>query len=375
MRDHRTDERIQRLASKEHWEIPSAWNRRMEELLEGLPDDAAHEGETASISHGEKNRVKRLPGRRMVLAAAALAALLGVTAAASELFDWSPQAVKSFQEPTKEEQDRMTMEGLAVGQTVSATDQGITVTARQIVQDANCLYILLDIQSEEKIIDGNGGFSNETEDGGIFVLETEDPDAFNNSSWAFAPDTPSFGELSDHGNYEIFAMKTPGRDWKEESVTVHFKAYSYYTYENGDTAPHTIQGDWKLELPLGSQSFMAARTFEPEKPVEIKGIPLQVKRVELSPLSMVMVYDMDDYERMWEALYPDQEEGSILELLLSGFDTKDGGEISCGMGGMTGAYDEEAREITQRITLSRYVDVEQVSAVLLGDEKVPVELE
>ena len=358
------DKMIRKRAAEEKWTAPDSCKAKTEQLLQNLP-------ETMKGEH----RVLHFPTHRAAILAAALVAVAGMTVGASELFQWNPKAVEHYHHPTQDEQNEMTISGIAREQEISVTDAGITITARQTVQDSNCLYILLEIQAEEHIFDGNGMFSNPQVDG-VYASEllVSEDGAFNNISMGFTPDTPSFGELSDHGYYEIFAMKALDREWSEETVMIQFGEYSYYTYENGATIPHTIEGDWLLELPLGEQTNVEAQILELNKEVDIAGIPVMVKRVELSPLSLVMVYDMDDLNQLQEALYSGQEDVFIFETQFTGFLDQNGEEIACGWGGMSGDYDFENREIIVQMSLSRFVDVEAVSAVLLGEEKVSVPL-
>ena len=107
----------------------------------------------------------------------------------------------------------------------------------------------------------------------------------------------------------------------------------------------------------------------------MKGIPVLVKRIELSPLSLIIVYDMDDLNHLQEVLYSGQEDVFIFETQFTGFLDQDGEEISCGWKGMSGDYDFENREICSQMTLSRYVDTEDISAILLGDDKTILQLQ
>ncbi len=365
--NQKIDEQIRREAEKEQWKLPASCEKRLEQILTELPD---------SITE-EKNRIKLWRSRKSLLLAAALAALVGTTAMASGLFHWDQRAVENFNQPTEEEQNAMTMEGMAKEQTASVTDAGITVTAKQTVQDKNTLYILLDIRTEEAIIDGNGGFDRSDENGeyGSPWIITENEDALNNVSMGFSPDSPSFAELSDHGYYEISALKSMEQEWTENQITISFTEYSYYTYENGDTIPHTIKGNWTLVLPLGEDTMLEASVFEPQQPVEIKGIPVRVKRVELSPLSLLLTFDMDDLDKLKEVCDTGEEDIYLMETEFSGFLDRSGEELHAGMGGMSGKYDFENREIIRQIGLDTYVDTDQVKAVLLGEEKTAVELE
>lgn len=321
--------------------------------------------------------MRGFPKKRILVLAAALAAVMGITAVAAELFSWNEQAVKSFRNPTQEEQDTMVVEGIAKEQKDSVTDAGITVTAVQTLHDKNSLYILLELESEENIIDGNSGFENETDGVWDHVIKASNgsKDAFNNIGWSAPADAPCFA-LSNHGYYEICALKSLEEEWNSDSVTVQFTKYIYYTGAHGNETAHTIDGNWTLTIPLGEDTELKTEIYEPKEKVEVKGVPVQIKRVELSPLSMRLVFDMDDVDRLWDTLYPDAEDIPGLELQFTGFLDEEGREvIGAANGGTSAKYDFDEREIIDEIGFGQYVDIEQVSALLLGDEKVQVPLE
>lgn len=364
--EQRTDRQIAEKAAKEQWEVSAGCRERVERILAELPD----------TPEKERKRMGTIWSRRTLILAAALAAVIGTTAMANGFFQWDQKAVENFRNPTKEEQDVMTMEGLAKEQAASVTDAGITITAKQTVQDKNTLYILLDIQAEDAVIDGNGGFDNPDENGncGESWILTEYADAFNNVSMGFSPDTPAFLELSDHGFYEIKALKSMEQEWEEDQIRIHFTEYSYYTYEDGDTVPHTIRGDWSLTLPLGADTMLETDVYEPDAPVDIAGVSVQVKRVEVSPLSLLLSFDMDDLDRLQETLYGQEEDVYLREVEFAGFLDQDGNEIPAGIGGMSGKYDFDRHEILHQMEMDRYVDTENLSAVLLGDDRREVPL-
>lgn len=360
------DEQIRGRAEEEEWNVSDSCKEQVERILEGLPEISVKSEQKGSLC-----------ARRIFLLAAVLAAAVGTTVVASELFQWNEKAVEQFDYPTEEEQNTMTMNGIAKEQNSSATDAGITITAEQTVQDSGCLYILLDIRADEAIIDGNSGFDNPDEnvDYGEPWILTEEEDIFTNVSMGFSPDTPVFSELSDHGYYEIYALKSQEKELQEDSVTIKFTEYNYYTYENGDTIPHKIRGEWTLTLPLGADTMDEPQVYEPNKPIDVAGMTVNVKRVELSSLSLNLVFDMDDMKRLEEKLYAGQTDTFIYETQFAGFLDKEGNEIPCGWNGMSGKYDYEKREVIYQMGLSSFVDVKQVSTVLLGDKKVSVPLE
>lgn len=359
------DKKICQMADMERWTLPASCEDRMERLLGSLPE-----------SSGKEEKIMRFPKKRALLLAAALVAALGATAAAAELFSWDEQAVESFQDPSEEEQNTMTMEGIAKEQNISVTDAGITVTAVQTLHDKNSLYILLELTSDENIIDGNSGFENEQDGVWEPVLKASSgkEDAFNNIGWSAPADAPCF-ELTDHGYYEISALKSLDAEWDSDSVTIKFTKYIYYTGEQGNEVPHTIEGNWTLTLPLGEDTELKSVVYEPEEKTRIKDMDVQVKRVELSPLSMRLVFDMDDVLAFEETYYADQEDTYAYELQFTGFLDQNGQPIISGAGGgMSGAYDFENREIIQEIEFKQYVDVKQVRTLLLGEDMVQVPL-
>lgn len=362
----RTDRQIAQRAAGEQWEASAGCRKQVERILAELPD----------TPEKEERRMKRLWSRRTWILAAALAAVIGTTAMASELFSWDPKAAENFRNPTEEDQNNLTMKGLAREQNASAADAGITITAKQTVQDKNTLYILLDIQAEKEVIDGNGGFDNPDENGnyGEPWILTEHADAFSNVSMGFTPDTPAFSGLSKQGYYEIKALKSMDQKWEEDRVAVHFTEYSYYTYENGDTVPHTIHGDWTLTLPLGEDTVLETDVYEPDEPVEIAGISVHVKRVEVSPLSLLLAFDMEDLNKLEETLYAGETDVWLKEAEFAGFLDQDGNEVVTGIGGVSGKYDFENHEVIRQMGLGTCVDPADLSAVLLGDEKTEVPL-
>ena len=125
----------------------------------------------------------KIKKRRVIWTAAALAAMFGTTVAAAELFRWNEQAADYFNNPPQEVQNEMVAQGVAMEQSASATDQGITVTVKQTVQDDNRLYILLDVQCEEAVIDDNSFFDK-------WDVITKDTEAFDNLGASFAESTP-----------------------------------------------------------------------------------------------------------------------------------------------------------------------------------------
>ena len=114
---------------------------RLEQEFPEVPD-CVHQTVLETLGQLEEKGRERKPVKKMkwIILAAALTAAFGLTVAAAELFDWNPAAAENFGEPIKEVQDKLTMDGVAKEQEISATDNGITVTAVQTMNDENVFY-------------------------------------------------------------------------------------------------------------------------------------------------------------------------------------------------------------------------------------------
>ena len=348
---------------KEFPEVPEKIHGMVLETLENLEEEASYVTEG-----GNTMKIKK---RRVIWAAAALAAMFGTTVAAAELFRWNEQAVDYFHNPPQEVQNEMVAQKVAMEQKASVTDQGITVSVKQTVQDNNRLYILLDVQCEEALIDDYCSFDK-------WDVITKDADAFNNLGASFAESTPrgKQEEKTSRGYYEITGLKTYGREWNEDGITLDLGQFCYYTYEgDGMGTPHVIDGSWKLEIPLGEQTQAVTKVYEPDSQIMVSGIPVTLKRVEVSPIFTVLVYDLADVQNVIDTVYAQEEDVFLYELQLSGFRYDDGETMENGAGGgMSGYWDREAGEDIYKIGLAAMIEPERVEAVLLGNDMTPVEL-
>lgn len=341
-------------------QVPEKIHAIVMDTLENL-----QERDAAEIENG--GRTMKIKKRRLIYAAAALAAMFGTTVAAAELFLWNDKAVEYFDHPSQEVQNEMAVNNVAVEQTDFATDQGITVTAVQTVQDNNRVYILLDVETEDALIDSNSAFN-------IWNVITEDPEAFNNLGAAFGEGTPAAREEKGcQGYYEINALKTIGREWNEDSIELELGEFIYYTYEDDMEIAHVVDGTWKLTIPLGEQTEAITRVCEAGDPVMIEGYPVTLKEVELSPISTVLIFDLDEELEMIKHVYSDQEDVFVYELQLRGFVYDTGERIACGHNGISEHWDREAGTDIREIALSRIIQPDKVTAVLLGDGDTPLE--
>ena len=344
---------------KEFPQVPTCVHQTVLETLESL---------------NKKGKVKHIRKSKWLIPAAALTATFGLTVAAAELIVWHPKAAETFGEPVKEVQDTLTMEGVAKEQEVSVTDNGITVTAVQTMNDENVFYALLLVTAESEIIDGSGYFGNPVPE-----IITKNPDAFCNVGMGFT-DTP-IAEPSTQGYYEIYALKNIGEDWQEESITISLENYSYDVFNKPkeeltdftDCTSKLIAGKWELTLTLGE--IQTDNTIKITEPVQVvmHGVPVTIEELTLTPLAIKITYSLADVEKLHREVYSSEEDAYLQELFLSGFVDKNGKETECGFTGSSGRYTPDGKDILL-MGLGQAVDVHEIQAILLGNEKVCVEL-
>lgn len=335
---------------------------------------SVHQTVLETLNNLEEKRKRRpMKKTKWLILAAVLTATFGLTVAAAELFNWQSKTVETFGEPTKEVQNTLTMEGVAKEQEISVTDKGITITAVQTMNDENVFYALLLVTAEEEIIDGSGYFGNPSPQ-----LFTKNPDAFCNISMSFQ-DTP-IGEPSKQGYYEIYALKNIWEEWQEDSVTISFENYSYDIFNKPkeeltdftDCTSSVIEGKWELVLPLGEvQTDNTVKIKEPIQ-VSMQGVPVTIEELTLTPLALKICYCLNDIENLHQTVYSSAEDAFLEELFISGYVDKNGNEIECGFtasgGGRKNGYD------ILLMGLGQAIDVHEIQAILLGSEKVRVEL-
>ncbi|MCM1156118.1 MAG: DUF4179 domain-containing protein [Roseburia sp.] len=295
----------------------------------------------------ENRKGKHIRKTKWLILAAALTATFGLTVAAAELFDWNPKAAKTFGEPVKEVQNTLTMEGVAKEQEISVTDNGITVTAVQTMNDENVFYALLLVTAESEIIDGSGYFGNPVPE-----IITKNPDAFCNVGMSFI-DMP-IAEPSTQGYYEVYALKNIGEEWQEENITILLENYSYDVFNKPkdeltdftDCTSELIEGKWELTLPLGA--MQTDNTIKITEPVQVvmQGVPVTIEELTLTPLALKITYSLADVEKLHQEVYSSKEDISLQELFLSGFVDKNGKETECGFTASSGRHTSDGKDIS-----------------------------
>lgn len=262
--------------------------------------------------------------------------------------------MEEFHNPPMELQQKTVDNGVAVLPNVSVTDSGVTVTAVQMLQDENRVYIMLRVESEEAVIDGNSLFDR------MELYDGENHNIFNNIGAQFIDEED--GKLTNDGYYVIDALKDSVTGWNGTTLEVALSGLSYYQYENGGAASggKKIEGNWKLELALTDASALS-KTVELGKDIHCGDVPVTVNYVKISPLSIVISYDAADVEKIKVA-----EDDFIPELLSAKLLDKQGNELlKTGYGAMSSWNTEDGQYVVQ-MGLIGVVDMEQADQIELG---------
>ena len=308
---------------------------------------------TENVKGDGGHMMKHKSVRRAGLVAVLAAAMVGTTAFAAELI-WNNKTVEEFHNPPMELQQKTVDNGVAVLPNVSVTDSGVTVTAVQMLQDENRVYIMLRVESEEAVIDGNSLFDR------MELYDGENHNIFNNIGAQFIDEED--GKLTNDGYYVIDALKDSVTGWNGTTLEVALSGLSYYQYENGGAASggKKIEGNWKLELALTDASALS-KTVELGKDIHCGDVPVTVNYVKISPLSIVISYDAADVEKIKVA-----EDDFIPELLSAKLLDKQGNELlKTGYGAMSSWNTEDGQYVVQ-MGLIGVVDMEQADQIELG---------
>lgn len=323
---------------------------------------------------------KRFSWKRGMVLAAALVALLGTTALATEYFKWDEKAVRDFHNPSQEMQDKFTDLGLASEGGDSVTVEGITVTVVQTVQDEKTLYVLLKVTAEEPIIGGMGFLKDEflTDEGErLRLIPGGERCSFdNNADW---------GTLTKEGYLALTIWSNDVGKLDYDYLTLCLTDYYsgtvplYAAYGEG-----VIRGCWKLQIPLDAAAAQKlTKVYEVNQEIPINAKPVTVEKITLTPFSVDMIIEeskdpekIKEYREKYDRWF-ENEGGYIYGIkyadgtVLKFFDEDI--QIPCCRYGYWVSYDDGKGTIDAKFRTP--VDVENVVAILLEkDGEVCIEL-
>lgn len=335
--------------TKEYPEVPDLVHHSVLNALSSL-----EEQEAGTM----KKTTRRMTKKKVILLAAALAALVGTTAAAAELFHWSERAKEVF--PADEEmQDQLTQKQLAQNPSQSVTDQGLTITALQTIQDKHRFYALFEVTAENMELTEGYGLEYQMDfDGG------DDP--FVALSWGFVSEFEQ--PVSNSRYFEIYGIKADDFDG-DLKMDLHFTTLLGPSEKKAMYGDPVLEGNWDFSLDVHPSEVL---TFELGETYEIGGYSMKVAAVELSPLSATIWYDAEDVRTMeaGENVHLDQLD-DLLALYPESLSLKDGAQAEGVFFPVTeGFTDDGLYEIV--LALPEVIDPAQADALWISDVQIPL---
>lgn len=338
---------------KELPEVPECVHRAVMGALGEIGENPAYRQRAA----GKRRRYK---GRTILIAAAAMTAVLGTTVLAAELFSWNERAKEQFG-GSKEVQDKLVEEQFAIDEYESVTDNGLTVTAIQTVQDENYFYALFEISSEDKdiVLDENSDMEYTIDWG-----SDENPFAYMGSGFARKGESQG-----NRGYFEIYGNKADTSKAEDISMNLHFTALQKQG-EKAGAGTDIIRGKWDLSVTVHQTP---GESFAVDQKAVIAGYDMRVKEVRLSPLTVTVVYDGEDIRAMESGEGLNLAQLDILPITIIGLRYQDGTVIKEDGFTTEEGYREDGNYfITTK--LSDVAEAEKVEAILFGEENAEVKI-
>ena len=342
--------------NREFPDVPEYVHHTVSDTLAGLGNGQEKAGmHIKVVQKGEK--MKRIKTRTMIILAAALIIILGTTVAAAELFRWNERATEIF-EAEPELQDRLAAEEIAREESQSVTDNGLTITAIQTIQDSNCFYALFEVLAKDNslVIDEECGMD--------YLLDFQgSDDPFSYKGWGFVDSTRQAPSNSRY--FEIYGTK------KEESTDDLHMSISF-TALTGPGAKAMkgnvlIEGDWNFDFtghPAASTHIDLNREYQ------IAGCQVRVESIDLSPLTGKITCNSEDISVLAE------KEGVNLDQLdeltatyITGVKYQDGTVIGQDDSSMLWESYPAEGSYEKLIRFSHVIEPEKVIALLLGNDK------
>lgn len=330
-------------------EVPDSVHQTVLDTLAGLEDQ-------------EDRKVKKFRKHTVIILAAALIAVLGTTVAAAELFKWNEKAEDIFiAEP--ELQDKLVIEQVVQGGYQSVTDNGLTITAVQTIQDSNCFYALFEVTADDTSLEIN-------EDCGLdYHMDYQGgEDLFSALSWGFVD-----GRRQEPGNSRYFEIFGTKMEEKREDINMNLK-FTALTGpgEKAMEGPVLIEGNWNFTLNVHPAE---AVRFELNQEYVIGGLPVYVESVEISPLTGRIICRGEDVKKLEEkeGVNLDQLD-SLKSMEITGVKYQDGTILE--QAGYLYLWErlEEKGNYEKVVRFERVIEPEKAAALLLGEsgDEIPL---
>ena len=332
-------------------------------------------------------RKHNFSSRKLVLIAAAAALLIATLTGAAAYTRWSKNAQNRYN-PSEDVKQQAENSGLSVmlenkqeeNAVLSATDQGVTITAVQSIVDNYRAEITFRIEGFEVPEDEYPAtWPTVTIDGDTRFYGMQEGGFFDGTTWneagewvyvstgkpvAFEPDgeyeSAILDWVADDGSLEythiISFQETDGRYMGKEIVFT-FDSIDFGSHKKAGMSEPQVVGNWELKWTLTGTGDSI--TVTPNAEIGNSGVVLL--DAEIGQKTIRARYQLDEYWDGWNELVPMPQE-------VLGVRMKDGSEYHCG-GGTTGFEDQNQMiYYTQYDIYDGILDISKVESLFFRDE-------
>lgn len=327
--------------------VPKEFHSRVENTL-------------AEISDKNNGLISRKGFAAIMLAA--VLALGSITALAAGYFQWNDKLAEIFG-IDKIQQNNLIEKGVTEQAKSSATDNGLTISLVQTLQDKDYFYALLEVIAPKYIkltdtnlfeewqfdVSGQKDYSYSTGHGFMDVIEEP--------------------EITNRRYYEIWIKKSI--DFNEKNFTLHFKNLQA---DAGKLDMYTIlEGDWTLTWKMSYKD--STESFSINKKYNLSGYDVLVKRVEITPLSMTIYFDGQDIKSMEKAENVDLDKLESLEpIFFKGVKYNDGTVVTISGGPGGGGFNNTTGEYKLSTSFNKVINMKKLDGLVFGADNSEIDL-
>ena len=348
-------------------EVPYDFHEKFEETLQQI--------DKADVA-GKRYKRKKIRGRVLIVAAVICAAM-AVTVAAKEFFKWNDYLVKRL-DPSEEQQETLQESTYIQNIDQSVTQNGVTVTLTDSIQDQGFLYAFFEVKTEDSIsMTDHTSFEEMTH----FKIDgkevyAEDDDRFGSLSTGVSQDNLlNYDQDSAHSKYFTAGISYDS-DYNLSNKTVEITLKNLT--EEGDYDKTVItDGTWDFKWTLGA--VKPPTTLEVNRKCDFGGYEITVKKMEVTPLLWSLYLDYDEAMKVYEDEknkfeYAGTDYGMDLydRANIDQVRYKDGTVLTLDltMGGIAGGGEKQDKEngvLIIRNSFPQLVDVDNLQAVHFGN--------
>ena len=348
-------------------EVPQDFHDKFEETLRQIEQ---------ADPVDKKYKRKRISGR-LLIAAAVICTGMAVTVAAKEFFKWNDYLVKRL-DPSEEQQETLQESTYIQNIDQSVTQNGVTVTLTDSVQDQGFLYAFFEVKTDDNIsMTDNTSFEEMTH----FKIDgkevyADDDNRFGSLSTGVSQDNLlNYDQDSAHSKYFTAGISYDSDyDLSNKTVEITLKNLT----EEGDY-DKTVNTDGTCDFKWTLGAVKPPTTLEVNRKCDFGGYEITVKKMEVTPLLWSLYLDYDEAMKVYEDEknkfeYAGTDYGMDLydRTNIDQVRYKDGTVLTLDltMGGIAGGGEKQDKEngvLIIRNSFPQLVDVDNLQAVHFGN--------